>query len=508
MCNASANGLTNLASPGEECVFIVPGDRNTVGSNDFCTLGTPAINIANGTDNRLGDFSCRTLQPSFNPSGIDPLPIDLNSNGIRDPNDLQDPDGGANRTQNYPVNLKIHRLGPGLIELSGSLNSTPNSTFQISLYEQDHYRGADGIEQVRTYSTGITGQVSTDTNGNATITVLYSGESAFRLLIGDHLTATATRVTQSPITAMKATAEVDVLGDTSEMSLPAVVPKPQFDFDEDGKADLVVYRPGATAGALSFWYVLNSGDLTFRIEQFGSGEDRSIGRDFQGDGVADFAVWRPSNGTWYHSRITGNPATNFAGIQWGLPTDIPVPGDYDDDGANDAAVFRPSEGNWYIRSSIDGSSRVQNFGLATDKLVPADYDGDGDTDIAVYRDGTWYISVCPVCPVRYERFGLPNDIPVPTDYDGDGVADIAIWRPAGGQWWISKSTGGIVVYQWGVSTDVPVNGDFDADGKKDIAIWRPSTGDWWILRSSDASSYVVHWGQNGDIPVSKFANAP
>ena len=42
-----------------------------------------------------------------------------------------------------------------------------------------------------------------------------------------------------------------MLGDTSEDVLPAVVPKPQFDFDEDGKADIVVYRPGATAVKLS-----------------------------------------------------------------------------------------------------------------------------------------------------------------------------------------------------------------------------------------------------------------
>ena len=91
------------------------------------------------------------------------------------------------------------------------------------------------------------------------------------------------------------------------------------DFDGDGKTDFAVYR--ASTGV---WYILNSGNGSTTIQNFGLSEDKPVAADYDGDGRADIAVFRPSNGVWYLLRST----SGFTAMQFGISTDTPTPNAY------------------------------------------------------------------------------------------------------------------------------------------------------------------------------------
>jgi CSLREA domain-containing protein len=96
------------------------------------------------------------------------LGIDLGDDGVT-PNDLGDGDSGANNLQNFPVLISV-TYGGASTTVSGLLNSTANTTFQI-----DFYANPPCSNFPRDYVQGETylgsSQVTTDGSGNGTFTV-------------------------------------------------------------------------------------------------------------------------------------------------------------------------------------------------------------------------------------------------------------------------------------------------------------------------------------------------
>ena len=268
---------------------------------------------------------------------------------------------------------------------------------------------------------------------------------------------------------------------------------PSNDFDGDGKADLAVFRPTDRN-----WYFSLS-TAGFGAVQFGLAGDRLVPADFDGDGRADIAVWRDNR---FYIMQSSNGAVREE--DFGLAGDDPVlTGDWDGDGKADAAVYRSSTNTFYYRGSLNnqlGNITYLPWGTSGDKPVRGDFDGDGKLDAAVFRpsNGVWYIRQSSNGAVRYEYWGTATDKFVTADYDGDGKTDLAVFR--NGTWYIKQSSTGEPRYEnFGLADDALAPGDYDGDGKTDIAVFR--NGTWYIRQSSDSQIVYRYFGTAGDIAL-------
>lgn len=172
---------------------------------------------------------------------------------------------------------------------------------------------------------------------------------------------------------------------------------------ESGNAGLTASNSDGTNGV----DVVAMDDLIY-------GEPRAIGHhpsDFDGDGTADFAVYRPSIGTWF---ILNSGSNTFNGVQFGANGDLPIDGDFDGDSRSDFAVFRPSTGSWFVLNSSNGAFSGVAFGQNGDKPVPGDYDKDGKTDVAVWRPSNGFYYRLNSLDGQFQAiaFGQNGDIPI------------------------------------------------------------------------------------------------
>lgn len=165
--NSTSIGGTNLGNnirnSGLDGVRVQAGNGTQILSNIINDNTRLGINLVGGTEDIFGTTA----------------------------NDLGDGDTGANGLQNAPVITGVYRQASSFTEITGTLNSRPNTTYTIQ-----YFRGAPADASGR-------GEAPTLINGTSTVTTNASGNATFGLNLagagtpspGEFISATATDTT-------------------------------------------------------------------------------------------------------------------------------------------------------------------------------------------------------------------------------------------------------------------------------------------------------------------------
>jgi photosystem II stability/assembly factor-like uncharacterized protein len=167
--NAGGDGPVPNVIAGVNIGGSTQGAR--VGGTEAGNSNLIAFNIGDGVALSPGtSFDSRvTVRGNFIFSNGD-LGLDIGSNGA-DANDPLDADGGGNLGQNYPLLTAVSTAGNSTT-VAGTLDSTPNTTFNVDLYSnaacgQSGYGEAARLFHTLQVTTGADGRAAIDATVNA-----------------------------------------------------------------------------------------------------------------------------------------------------------------------------------------------------------------------------------------------------------------------------------------------------------------------------------------------------
>ena len=206
----------------------------------------------------------------------------------------------------------------------------------------------------------IAGQTFTSDTYPVRVSVLSRSGSTFTVSVGPVATTSVPVVTTQPSNGTVLTGQPSTLpaprparpspsaqwqssvnGGSSWVNIAGAT-SPNFSFApqraDNGKWYRCVYTNSAGTAATS------AGILTVRLR---------VRADFDNDRKADLVLWTPGTGTWSWLTSSAGYGGSVAQQQWGNASlgDVPLSGDLDGDGKMDLVVWRASTGTWYWLSS-------------------------------------------------------------------------------------------------------------------------------------------------------------
>ncbi|HWN98340.1 MAG TPA: FG-GAP-like repeat-containing protein, partial [Blastocatellia bacterium] len=176
-----SDAITSLPNSGHGLLVQNSASNNTIGGSATAEGNVIAFNAGAGVTIETGTGNAIRSNSIFSNTG---LGIDLAPAGVT-PNDVNDPDTGANNLQNFPVLTTANGVLGGGVNIQGTLNSTTNTTFTLDFFSNPSCDGS-GNGEGRTF---LGSGMATTVGNNVTFNITLVGASAS---VGQSITATAT----------------------------------------------------------------------------------------------------------------------------------------------------------------------------------------------------------------------------------------------------------------------------------------------------------------------------
>jgi len=248
-----------------------------------------------------------------------------------------------------------------------------------------------------------------------------------------------------------------------------------FDFNGDGKKDLLIHKIGLLKqhGTIGVFESNGTGDynkpswfddtidgyIPTNDGNYYTNQDSVFPFDYNGDGKSDLLFYRKNAIYIAKAKDDGQGfeeiynAGNLAGDN--LSNAAIFPFDYDGDGKNDLFIYRPSGGTARVINGNSFTTTIQTFSTSiggfsiipsgsTDKvrIFPFDFNGDGKSDLCIYKNGAMaaaqsngngnftvtetFGSISQISGAHFTNW----DPIFPFDYNGDGLSDLFIFKPS------------------------------------------------------------------------------